>query len=106
MDASPAITLALFGSFGWQEILIILVVGVLLFGRRLPEVGRNVGRSIVEFKKGLRGVQDEIDRESNPYRPKLEPTEGDERRVSRGAAGELRMDHAEADRAAAEPARD
>jgi sec-independent protein translocase protein TatA len=45
---------------GPWEIVIILVVALLLFGRRLPEVGRSLGRGIVEFKKGLRGVEDEI----------------------------------------------
>jgi len=44
-----------------MEIAIILMVGLLLFGRRLPEVGRGLGKSIVEFKKGLKDVTDEID---------------------------------------------
>lgn len=46
---------------GFPEMAVICVVGVLLFGKRLPEIGRAVGSSIVEFKKGLRGVEDEID---------------------------------------------
>ena len=54
-------TLGLFGNFGNVEILIILLVGLLLFGRRLPEVGRGLGKSIVEFKKGLKDVTDEVD---------------------------------------------
>ncbi|PHQ80025.1 MAG: Sec-independent protein translocase TatA [Phycisphaera sp.] len=54
-------TLGLFGNFGPMEIGIILMVGLLLFGRRLPEVGRGLGKSIVEFKKGLRDVTDELD---------------------------------------------
>lgn len=45
---------------GPQEMLIILILGVLLFGKRLPEVGRSIGKSIVEFKNGLRGVEDEM----------------------------------------------
>ena len=49
---------------GIWEIIIILVVALLLFGRRLPEVGRSLGRGIVEFKKGLRGVEDEIEKAS------------------------------------------
>src|SRR5438093_13350459 len=44
-----------------QEWLVILVVGVLLFGRRLPEVGRYLGKGIVEFKKGIKGLEDDID---------------------------------------------
>ncbi len=65
MDYDFTTTLALFSSFGWQEIVILLVIGVLIFGKRLPEVGRNFGRSIVEFKKGLKGVGDEIEAETN-----------------------------------------
>ena len=46
---------------GPAEMMIILVIGVLLFGKRLPEVGRSLGKGIVEFKKGVRGIEDEID---------------------------------------------
>lgn len=41
--------------------VIIAVFGVLLFGKRLPEVGRSLGKGIVEFKKGLKGIDDEVD---------------------------------------------
>ena len=44
---------------GW-EWLIIALFGLLIFGKRLPEVGKSLGKSIVEFKKGLKGVEDEI----------------------------------------------
>ena len=43
------------------EMLIILGVAVLLFGKRLPEVGRSLGKGIVEFKKGINGIENEID---------------------------------------------
>ena len=46
---------------GAPEIIIILVVALLLFGRRLPEVGRSLGKGIVEFKKGIKGIEDDID---------------------------------------------
>ncbi|HQR06206.1 MAG TPA: twin-arginine translocase TatA/TatE family subunit [Gemmatales bacterium] len=49
------------GQLGWMEILIILGLGVVLFGRRLPEVGRYLGKGIVEFKKGLKGIEDEVE---------------------------------------------
>lgn len=53
----------LFGflNLGPTEIIIILAVGVLLFGRRLPEVGRYLGKGIVEFKKGLKGLEDDVE---------------------------------------------
>ena len=47
------------------EWLIIGAFGLLLFGKRLPEVGRSLGKGIVEFKKGLAGIGDEIDDPAN-----------------------------------------
>lgn len=45
---------------GPMELMIVGVIAVLLFGSRLPEVGRSLGKSIVEFKKGMRDIQDEM----------------------------------------------
>ncbi len=49
-------------ALGWgsPEWILIGLVAVLLFGRRLPEVGRNLGKSLVEFKRGLKNVGDEM----------------------------------------------
>jgi sec-independent protein translocase protein TatA len=52
---------AFIGMPGPMEMMIILGIGVLLFGKRLPEVGRSLGKGIVEFKKGVQGIEDEID---------------------------------------------
>jgi sec-independent protein translocase protein TatA len=43
------------------QLIIVLIVGVLIFGRRLPEVGRYLGKGIIEFKKGMAGLEDNID---------------------------------------------
>lgn len=45
---------------GPLELVVIAIVALLLFGRRLPEVGRSLGRGIIEFKKGLKDVQDSV----------------------------------------------
>jgi sec-independent protein translocase protein TatA len=46
---------------GPMEMVIVMGIAVLLFGKRLPEVGRSLGKGIIEFKKGLSGVADEFD---------------------------------------------
>jgi len=45
---------------GPTEMIVIGVVAVLIFGRRLPEVGKNLGRSLVEFKSSLKGTKDDV----------------------------------------------
>lgn len=52
--------LAIFSSIGPWELIVIALIALLVFGGRLPEVGRSLGRGIVEFKKGLRDTGDEI----------------------------------------------
>lgn len=53
---------AFFGPLGGWEVLIIAIVGLLIFGKRLPEVGRSLGKGIVEFKKGLQGIEDDVNK--------------------------------------------
>lgn len=52
--------LAMFGLPGGTEWIIILVVAVLIFGRRLPEIARGLGKSITEFKKGIKDTETDI----------------------------------------------
>ena len=56
--------LALIPNLGPLEISLILIAAVLLFGRRLPDVGRNVGKAIIEFKRGVKGITDDIEDEA------------------------------------------
>jgi sec-independent protein translocase protein TatA len=51
----------MFPQLGMMEMIVVMGVAVLLFGKRLPEVGRSLGKGIIEFKKGLRGIEDEFD---------------------------------------------
>lgn len=54
----------MFGLGTW-DLLIVAVVVLLLFGNRLPSVMRSLGRGVVEFKKGVRGIEEDIESGSN-----------------------------------------
>jgi len=45
---------------GWEWI-IILVVALLIFGKRLPDIARSIGKSLTEFKKGVREAKETKD---------------------------------------------
>jgi sec-independent protein translocase protein TatA len=50
---------------GPLELLVIAMIILLLFGNRLPSVMRSMGKGIVEFKKGVQGIEDEMDQAAN-----------------------------------------
>ena len=61
---------------GTTELLLVLVIVLLLWGpSKLPEVGRSLGRSISEFRRGLRGepAKEEPPAPSAPQPPRVEP---------------------------------
>jgi sec-independent protein translocase protein TatA len=51
----------MFPQLGMMEMIVVMGVAVLLLCKRLPEVGRSLGKGIIEFKKGLRGMEDDVD---------------------------------------------
>ena len=53
--------LGYFGMPGPLEMFIVAAIVLLLFGNRLPSVMRPMGRGIVEFKKGVQGIEDEVE---------------------------------------------
>ena len=57
-----------FGGIGPLELFIVAVILLLLFGNRLPSVMRSLGRGVIEFKKGVQGVEEDLDEktESKP----------------------------------------
>lgn len=68
MNTETILAILGFGIPGGVEWVVILLGALLIFGRRLPDVARSIGRSIVEFKKGVRDIRDEVDLESQPNR--------------------------------------
>lgn len=84
------------------HLLFFGLIALLLFGKRLPEVGRSLGKGIAEFKKGLHDVQAELNRdEPEEPRPKLRSPERDADAANRlppdspdeGSAGEAPRAH-------------
>jgi sec-independent protein translocase protein TatA len=55
------LTLAFLHGIGGPEIVIVGFVALLIFGNRLPGVMRSLGKSVTEFKKGVSGIEEEID---------------------------------------------
>ena len=45
---------------GWEWFIILFIV-LLVFGKKLPNTMRSIGKSVVEFKRGLKGAKDEVD---------------------------------------------
>ncbi|GEM_PF-2840168 len=56
----PAV-LAFFSGIGVTEIIVILVVALIIFGNRLPDVAKSLGKGYLEFRRGVRTLQDEIE---------------------------------------------
>lgn len=46
---------------GTSEMMILFVIGLLLFGKNLPQIARGLGKGMMEFKKGLHGFEEELD---------------------------------------------
>jgi sec-independent protein translocase protein TatA len=45
---------------GVPELLVVMAIGLLLFGKNLPTLARSLGRSVVEFQRGVKSVTEEV----------------------------------------------
>lgn len=53
--------LAFLPNLGTTELMVVAFVSLLIFGNRLPSVMRSLGKSVTEFKKGVSGIEEDID---------------------------------------------
>ena len=54
----------MFGSIGMPELMIIFVIALIIFGpRKLPELGRSMGKSLSEFKRASHDLKNTLDEE-------------------------------------------
>ncbi|MEM1166918.1 MAG: twin-arginine translocase TatA/TatE family subunit [Planctomycetota bacterium] len=79
-----AVVLGLLGMPGGWEWIVLLIFGLLLFGRRLPEVGANIAKTIVGFKREINTMNAQVDDVSTTSEPASKQAElpGDDRAVS------------------------
>lgn len=70
-------------SLGWQEMLLLLVIGLLLYGRNLPEAGRKLGIAVSKLKRGFDEFKRQIDADADvkDIKRTFQDTAGDLRRA-------------------------
>lgn len=87
---------------GSSEMIVFGIIAVLLFGSRLPSVARSLGKSIVEFKKGMKDIEEDMkssiysepdkrigyDDDSEPTSPRFEPPKAEREPTAADKSGE------------------
>ena len=54
--------LLIFGTFGWQEILLIALIVLLLFGgKKIPDLMKGLGKGVRSFKEGINSVKEALE---------------------------------------------
>ena len=65
----PMLAIGFPGGIEW---IVILVIAILIFGRRLPEIARGIGKSITEFKRGIKDAESEVKKSTDEPVPPAE----------------------------------
>jgi Sec-independent protein translocase protein TatA len=60
-----AAVFAFLPTLGWQEMFLLLVIGLLLYGRNLPQAGRTMGRFVAQLKRGFDEFKSQMDRDES-----------------------------------------
>jgi sec-independent protein translocase protein TatA len=50
-------------NIGGEEMFVLMIIGVVLFGRNLPEVGRTLGKTVAQLRRGFQDFKDQMDRD-------------------------------------------
>jgi Sec-independent protein translocase protein TatA len=76
--------IAFLPSLGFQEMFVLLVIGLLLYGRNLPEAGRALGRVTAQLRRGFNEFKDQMNRDADVGELKrtLESTKAELRRAT------------------------
>ena len=63
----------------WQEILPIVIILIIIFGaRKLPEIGSGLGKGVKEFKKSIKDIEEDNDKENSEKKDKAKVVEAEE----------------------------
>ena len=61
-------------NLGMSELMVVAFIALLIFGNRLPSVMRSLGKSVTEFKKGVAGIEEDLDQAVTADKVEKKPT--------------------------------